>query len=119
MTNTARQLTLIVATFLGLALCAAPARADGPEPNRVIAVDVSSPVLEELRVLLLEAGFTGEFGDGTDDVIFVPTWAVLDAPGGTWTITPDGPARCMDWATTGAECTDGVYLPWLPDFIDA
>lgn len=74
------------------------------------------PDAEELRVALLEAGFVGDPLDGME-AIYAPAWSVIDVPGGTWTVTPFGGMRCVDWATTGAECSDGVYLPWSPDFV--
>lgn len=117
MTNTTKQLALLIAivlaVFFGLGVASL---ANSTSADEVVALDVSDPALEELRVALIESGFSGESGDGTDDVIFVPVWAVVDVPGGTWTVTDEGPKRCVDWATTGVECTDGVYLPWHPDF---
>lgn len=85
---------------------------DGP----LYPLDVSSPALEELRVAVIDAGYSGR-DDGSDNVLYVPMWMVLDVPGGTWTTTPWGPARCVDWATTGAECSGGEYIPGWPEFL--
>jgi hypothetical protein len=73
---------------------------------------------EDFRVALLKAGFIGNVGDRSDSVIWAPVWAVMDVPGGTWTVTPNGGARCVDfWTTEGKECSDGTFLPWHPDYI--
>lgn len=87
-----------------------------PMADDLVPWDISDGALEEFRVALIEAGFSGR-DDGTDDLIYAPVFMVMDVPGGTWTTTPDGPKRCVDFATTGVECSDGVYLYWHPDYI--
>lgn len=92
---------------------------DGPMADDLYPIDVSMPSLEEFRLAVTEAGYTGrdDGAEGTDFVIWAPMWMVLDVPGGTWTTTPYGIARCVDFGTTGAECSGGEFIPGWPDFV--
>lgn len=60
---------------------------------------------------LIMAGYRGIAGDGME-AIYVPMYTVANPPGGTVTVMPDGSwATCVDWQTTGAECTGLEFLP--------
>jgi hypothetical protein len=62
-------------------------------------------------VALVLDGYLGVDGDGIE-AIYVPLYTVANPPGGTVTVMPDGSwATCIDWQTTGAECTGREFLP--------
>lgn len=119
----------IIAAFLAVlvsvtvaTVTATPAAADpviyANDPADTLYPVLITPDRAELGFALLDAGYTGHGDDGTDAVIYAPMWMVVDVPGGTWTTTPEGPKRCVDFRTVeGVECSDGVYLPWLPEYI--
>lgn len=75
----------------------------------IVLVPADDAATAEGVAALLAAGYMGDPNDNTE-AVYAPANTVLDVPGGTWTVTVDGLARCVDWFTTSTECTGTEYL---------
>lgn len=88
---------------------AAAATIDNPFYMPIVAIPADDEATAEGVDALLAAGYVGDPTDHAE-TLYAPENLVINVPGGTWTVTMDGLRQCVDFDTTGAECSGTEFL---------